>query len=587
MFLVLDHSLLHLGVGSTLKANSGDSAIDNSATKFSNSDPDLDDTTQLLSPFKRQIALNNLLEDSSPELMEDLFKQAHSVSPKHLQYEVKEAIVRRYALIEPEKAFALIASSAKAEIERELLTVSLFEEWSIFGIDEAVAYATQLSQPDSNWALKGIWASHRDLSDHELRSIARKLGEEAALIDLRARAIVGKIVESPRELWFQLVGDYGSNFERLTNDQRQALSYVAHAWVRRDGTEAYGNVMQAFSGNAGRSWILCELLKRFFQEDTTVAIGLANQARNTNREVLLTAIGNWAEDAGWSAFEAAQHLDRDAGGDPSRLQREAIVSWAQNKPHALIEAVPDLPPGLQDWSFETALMEMSHKFPESVPEFLKDVSDIGRRHTIISDFVNWWADIDPLAAYEWVSNDPLTAADRFPGSDTYYALLDPAVRRNPYAAMQIALDFPVDETMGEGLEAEVIGRIASRDVDWAVELLESARDHDTRNSAMSTIGLAMIRAGSSGRAIELVSEESEKDQLLYFASFAWMWATEKPKDLLAKFDSLPSDKVKQSCSWQLLKAHQREPFLAAEDLEIIRPYLHEWELELLEKTLEK
>lgn len=544
---------------------------------------ELETITQMLSRFERQVALNNLLDNASVEMLERFFDQVENLNPLHLREMLQETIVRKHALLDPVGTVGLVASSTVSKSAHQRYMVALFEEWSIFGLNDAVNHAAQLASPQGKWAMEGIWSGRRDLPDEELHSIARRLGEENLLYDLTANSIVGEPVENPRKLWNQLVGDYGSNLEQLSNAQRQALSYVAKALVKAEGAQEYKNVVQAFSEKKERAWLLCELLEGFYLDYPDVSIAVATHAKSHDREVLLSAIDNWAREDGWNAFEAARLVDNESGGDPTRLQRSVIVSWSKSKPHALIHALPRLPIALQDWTRETVLLEMSYTFPESVPEYLKDVTDKGRRDMIITNFVRRWAAIDPLAAYEWASSDPLTA-DRPEGHYTSIAL-DAAVRRNPHSALPMALSLP-EAKDGVGAEAHVIKSIAGRDIDLAVQMLESARNHDTRQVALPSIGLAMVRENASSRAVELIAHESENDQLRYFEAFAWIWAGEKPLDLLSNFESLPTEKVKQHCAKRLLLENQIEPFLKREDVDKIRSYVStDADIELLESSL--
>ena len=87
---------------------------------------------------------------------------------------------------------------------KEPLVQSVFEEWSAYGIQEAMDRANQLKDPSRLWALKGLLIAHNGLSDSEKRNIARRFGAEQIFIDLAAKAIADEQIENPHERWGQI-----------------------------------------------------------------------------------------------------------------------------------------------------------------------------------------------------------------------------------------------------------------------------------------------------------------------------------------------------------------------------------------------
>lgn len=562
-----------------------------SATEVSdltqNSDVDVElkrITLFILSEFERSAALYDLLADASAEKLEELFNQSSNTMPSIRQAGLQESIVRRLSLISPQKALNLIDEIP--EDQQQLLLQAVFEEWSIFGLDEAIDRGRNLDHPKSNQALKGILAARNDLSKEIQYAIARQFGDEGVLIELEAKRLIEGTVEDPKKVWNQLAADYGNSLAELSEPQRNALAHVAGEWFNKDGFKAHQEVMEGIASKEDRAWLVQVLLQRYFEEDATTSVEYARHVRTTDREVLLQAIGIWAAEDGWSAFQAAELVDREIKDDSLRLQRAAIIAWAEVDGHTLLASLPSLPSSLRGWGRETALLSMRYTSPESVPDFLEDIKDDRTRRMIVDNLVRDWARYDPLAALEWTTSGDknLPAAEitqGYTGTIFYEAL-----RKDPLSAWEMALASPTDED-GVGPEAVVIGSTARWDIERAIELLSSARNSATRRTALSSIATHLIEDGKSDRALQMISDEPEQDQQKHFEAIVWNWAVKQPQDLLEKFDSVPYEEVKREGARLILVENYIDgPFMTKKDMEKIKEYVAEKDLELMQHTVD-
>lgn len=540
----------------------------------------LETIAKTLSPFERRTRAYELLVDASANALVDYLQQTQESATDRVHREFLELAVRRLTLIDPLQV--LISIDEFPDQVRESLMQWVFEEWSVFGIQEAIDRAHQLEEPTRLSALKGILTAHIGLSDEEKRDIARSFGEERIFIELAAQAIAESQIENPFERWGQLISEYGSDPEQLSVAQRDAVVHVAQAMLKEEGIDALSRILDSFSDEENPAWLLQKLLEGLYLEDPSVSVELAAHMMRTDREVLMQVFTEWSALDSWSAFEIAQRLDEEAKAKTDRLQRTVIIGWAQNDPHTLLSALPKLPTFLQNWARETALLEMSYTFPESVPAYLEDVGNERQKEMIMSNLVRRWARIDPLSAFEWASTVKDLPTEALGYSDVIFL---EAVRRNPHSALHMALSVPtVERELGP--EAFVISSMTYWDVEKAISMLESARNSYTRQYALSGIGLVMVRKGETEGLIELAAEESEEDQFKYFEYFAWHWVGYAPMDMLSKFDSLPTDKVKKLCAGVLLEENQYEPFMTAEDMDRIRQFVSEEDQDLLQHTVE-
>lgn len=540
----------------------------------------LETIAKTLSPFERRTGAYELLVDASANALVDYLQQTQESIPDLVQREFHELAVRRLTLLDPSQALSSIEKFS-AQL-REPLVQSVFEEWSMFSIQEATDRANQLEEPSRLFAITGILTAHNGLSDEEKRAIARDFGEERIFIELAAKALANEQIENPQKRWSQLTSEYGSDLEQLSVAQRAAVVQVALAMLKEEGVDALSRILGSFSAEENPAWLIQNLLERLYLEDPAVSVELAAHMMGTDREVLMQAFSEWSALDSWSAFEVAQRLDKEATAETDRLQRTVITGWAQSDPHKLLSALPKLPSSLQDWGRETALLEMSYTFPESVPAYLEDVENERQKRMIMDNLVNRWAQIDPLSAFEWASTVKDLPSEALGYSDVIFL---EAVRRNPHSALHIALSVStVEKELGP--EAFVISSMTYWDVERAISMLESARNSYTRLHALSGIGLVMVRKGETERLIELAAEESEEDQFKYFEYFAWHWVGYAPKDMLSKFDSLPTEKVKKLCAGVLLEENQYEPFMTGEDMDRIRQFVSEEDQDLLQHTVE-
>lgn len=543
---------------------------------------ELEAITEILSPFERQGALNDLLESASDSALASLLFRSRNITPSHVRRELQESLVRRLSSDDPAKALGLVVDLP--ENHQKLLIEAVFEEWSFHELDKAMEHAEQLPHPTYTWALQAILSARDDLAAEDRLAIARRFDEEQLLVDLNANSLVDQEIENPKSVWNQLMRDYGNNLNQLSEAQREALVHVAGMWIREGSLEAHRNVMRTLSNKEDRAAIVSALLQRFYDEDPARSLAYTEHVANTDREVLNRAVGNWAETDGWTAFQAAQLFDGESKVQSDRMQRSAIIAWAENDAHTLIAALPKLPASLFEWSRETALLKMRFTYPESVPEFLGGIEDEREVRMIVDNLVRDWARIDPLAAYEWtMSGDKSLQAQS--GGSRVGTIFYEAVRKNPHSALPMALALPLDEN-GVGPEAVVIGSMTTEDVDLAIDMLESARNSATRRQALSSIATNLVRRGNSDRAIQLIFKESEEDQLTHFEEIAWIWAGSHSEDLLSKFDSVPFDEVKRKCARYLLVENSIDPFMTKKDMEKIKEYVAEKDLDLMKHTVD-
>lgn len=522
---------------------------------------------RILSKFERTMALDRLLEDATSSRLLDLLIQTETVQPQHLRDEFRQGIIRKFAIIDPVEALKSIDETD--QVSQTILVSAIFEEWSASSPDQAIKYVGDIEKPRRGYALQGLLKSGVELPESVRRELAHDFDIRQFALDQKAAALLTKSLDNPAKEWHSLLADFASDSDSLSDIQRNAAVHVASEWLGQDGIAVMPSLMESFPLRDDKVWLTKGIIQRLAATDSDSLRSFAAEMERTHHWVLMKAIEDWAASDGENALHAARVMDREDAVNPAKMQRATIDSWASNRPHSLVAALPRIPVELRLWSQQTALMAMGYSTPESVPALLRNVQDDLVREMVVINVVREWAKIDPYAAFEWASTDP-TLKD-VPG-DPPGIVFGVVARQNPYAAIPIAKTFPVDSD-GIGPEAGVINAMARLDVEAAIGMLDSARNKATRRSAYVGIGRALVRQGESGRAIQLVENEPEAVQSSYFNDFAYIWLEYHPLDMLAKIEDLPTIDAKKVCSSLLQRRHEREPFLDAKDLEKIAKYV--------------
>ena len=115
---------------------------------------------QTMGPFQRSWSLHNLLATATSEQLKDCFMEARHINNPEIRLEFEETVVRKLAILDPERAVELISNHAEKRVGN--LIELVFEEWSIVDTDQAVTFAEQLSDELNSMHSRAYYAVERN-----------------------------------------------------------------------------------------------------------------------------------------------------------------------------------------------------------------------------------------------------------------------------------------------------------------------------------------------------------------------------------------------------------------------------------------
>lgn len=520
-----------------------------------------------MAPLERTLAIADLLDNFNENGLQKILGLAEEFDSSVLRDELQDVAIRKLTRFNALQTLKHIESLPD---ERHFsLIKAVFQEWSWEDLDRAVAEAERLGDKLKRAAVEGILTARRDLAAEDRLRLAHELDNEQSFHELAALELAKKHIDDPAGTWEQFIQDYGTNLESLSDSQRAALLHVAKSWVIRDGLRAVEAINSSFPYRESRAWLTQQLLSTLVSADPALARGIVEDLREKDRATLLEVVQFWADEDGLGAFNAAQWMDLGAD-DTMRMQRAAIEGWARSNPHTLMANLEQLPEYLQEFSRDSALLEMRWTSPESVPAFVEDIGSQKTRDWLLSNLMNSWILYDPSAAFRWALEHEKTS-----GLQRGYSrsALGAMARSNLEEALSVALEQPLPES-GIGAEIMVFGAVGTN---AALDMIDLARNPETRLSVLTSLGRRSMRLRDYDGVFSVVEDEPIEVQFDYFKSLAGEMADWSPQTLIDRFDSLPNDDFRRYCSEILLRYNSIKsiPFLSDEQVEKFESFVQE------------
>lgn len=521
-----------------------------------------------MGPLERKLAIADFVDNFNENGLRKILDLAEDFESSVLRDELQDVAIRKSVSFHPRRTLTRITTLPDGR--HFSLVKAVFQEWSWVDLEGAVAEADRLGDKLKRAAVEGILTARTDLVAEDRLSLAKELDNEQSFYELAAFALIEKRIDDPASTWDQLTQEYGVNPKSLSESQRIALLHVAKSWVLNEGMSAVKAINSSLPLRENRAWLTQQLLATLISEEPALARDIVEDMREEDRATLLEVVQIWSSEDGLAAFNAAQWMDMESD-DTRRMQRAAIEGWANSNPHTLMANLKQLPEYLQEFSRNTALLEMRWTSPESVPAFVEDIGNKRDREWLLDNLVNSWIHYDPSAAFRWALEFEKTSGRRGYSRSALGAM----ARNNLEAALSIALEQPLGEN-GIGAEASVLGSLGTN---AALEMLSYARNPATRLSVLITHGQKLRYLKNYDGIFGLVEDEPIELQFEYFKTLSLEIASFNPKFLVDKFDSLPNDDFKRYCSELLLSSNSIKdpPFLSDEQVEKFESFVNEEE----------
>ena len=511
--------------------------------------------------FDQQTAIFDSLSSASAQELKDLWMQSQEVERQSHRKKLQHGILRKLATINPHDALHLIDDVSI--FESDLMVKSLFSEWSISQLDEAIETAKSLSRDQRQVALEAILNTRDDLTDARRHEIAIQLEHEEVFLKLASDSKASQNIANPQESWETLLNDEVEDYL-----QTESLVRVAEAWFEQIGFEALSKI---YSTNTDDYQLKQQLLRTVAEMDLPLALDYTRELTNEREKSDLSRIivRAWARSDAQAALSAVSTFE--PASLASNLEGQISEIWASTKPNEVIENIEVISEELRLRTLESAFARISSQDPLDALARLSLVEKfVGTTDSIVHSIVREWSDKEPRAATNWV-------LEHYTQEDPQHRVLllsalPRLAREEPINAFELA----IEHTTGEGLirlDTEVVGEILdSGNLELVKELIPRVPEA-SKSRIYSTISWEMIRQGQTEDALALGKDLDGEPQSGYYFGMMANWATSDPKGLYESLDDLSTSDLKSLAATFLISRNKRSPELTDEQIEHAKTFV--------------
>ena len=370
---------------------------------------------------------------------------------------------------------------------------------------------------------------------------------------------------NPKALWDSILGD-------PQNHEVHQLSRIAETRWETEGLQILDEIYAAPLNRIDGDAVANTILSRAIDEDYATALRQALELEHANRFwVILRIAESWGHDDPLAALAAIAKAGISSSFDRGRFEKAVIESWAQRDPEALMGKLDLLPSGHRLLGEQSALEAIAQSSPRIAAEHLHTISNPVRTLALAKVVARSWVASNPDEALDWVNSVPLASLGI--KREVQTVVLDELAKQDPSYALTLALDEPVDRRLG-GLEFHVIKRVATTDVDLALQMLPEVRVHGSGYlDAYASVGQTLIQHRDYVRALELASQIDKWNQTSYYQRITHQWAKEDPVSLLEQMESFPSPEIRSLAGANLLRVNRVSLALNRDQMNLAWGYL--------------
>ena len=547
--------------------NTAQQRVQQSSTESSLSSPqeitinvgEFQDIFKLQSTAEQYTSLYIRLSRANETELKEWWIHAQNIERESYREIAQKAIIGNLSAINPQEALRCLNDVSIFQLDGLLRT--LFSEWSVFRLEEAVETATTLPCPRRTVALQTILETRDDLSEEQRRMIARQLKGEDTYLMLVSEAKASQSLANPQDSWNTLLNDDVANYL-----QTETFLKVLETWRDQIGFAVLSKIYEMPS--FGIKYDLVKEVARVNPEgalDYTRGIQDQKEKESLAREIVLV----WARTDPEASLAAA--LNFEPASVASTLESVVALTWANTKPIEFIENIESISERPRLLSLETAFLSIARQNPKKALAMLSSVeSYVGNTSTILSHIVGQWAKQQPDTAADWVLNN-FTRED--PQRQTLLMrVLQRLASQDPEKAFELALEQPAPSE-GYELEFHVMTEIILYgDIEVAKKFLPRVRTN-AKQSIYSSVATELVNVGQANEALELGYDLAESIQQTYFWHVMILWASKDPTDLFESLESLPSGDLASLAARQLISENLFDPVLTDDQIEQARSLL--------------
>ena len=522
------------------------------------------------SNFRLSLNLHKELENTNEEQLQSFLEESKSMEQISRRQFVQQTIFRRYASLDPRSAVKQV--SRMPGIQQADLLATVFGEWALSQLDDAVAGAKQLDGIRKVAALRGILESRDDLSDAVRIGIGRQLGNELVAQNILTQSNISDAIKDPKTAWDTLIGD-----DVLDTAQTGRFIQVAEAWIVKDGMSVLAKINDTLTDKTSKTSVLTTVIHKLVQADAQAVFDFVQTMENdTQNNVMMNVVNAWARLDPEATLAAVQSVESKSLRE--LLENQIAASWGSTSPREVLENLDLLPENAQDSAKSSAIASLAQTAPEEAANLMAGMDGSEQRLMTAFQVLSEWASSDPLAALEWTLNNPEVEDLQ---TTLLPSILYQVANKDPQVAFDIARQQPLGEN-GVGLEGQVLSNIALMDIDKALALLAQVREGPTLKYAVSSVGRALLRIDDVDEAWGLAQKLPDSQRQDYYQTIVDSWAASDGTELYESIDSLPSDQIKSYAALMLISFNKWSRYLDKDEVNDVRTYLNAQDTEKVE-----
>lgn len=498
---------------------------------------------KLSSSAEQYKALYNTLSHNTEQELKEWWIQSQKIERTSQREIAQHVLLQNLTKINPQEAFHLLDDVST--LQWAALSTSIFSEWAVLNLDDAIEAVANLGGTQRNIALEAILRARDDLSEDKRRAIAVQLERAGTYDKLNSekKALQNTII--PSESWDILLNDGVDDSLQI-----RALALVAETWQGQIGFEVLSKI---YHSGIEDYEIKGLLIAAIAQVDPAQALEFARGLSEENEQSYMshTIVEEWASTdplavlAAVSSFKPfSLYFD---------LEEEIALIWAKNKPIELIQSIELMSEGSRVWPLEVAFAYLAREHPLGAIDSLSSVENyVGNTSTVLHRIVEQWGMIQPEAATNWLLND-FDQEDPVLLHSLLQETLPSLALQDPTKAFEIALEQPTPaHGLATALDLWVIWKLTTKGhIEQAISLLPQARE-SSQAGAYNNVGTALVRNGQTLEALELGSDLGPQQQQFYYRHVIQEWAKTDPIDLYESLEDLPSSDAQSIAASELL-----------------------------------
>lgn len=554
-----------------------------SVSETENDSQGLPEVFAIKSRFEQFTTLFKLLASADKQEVENLLNASKAIAQDGFLHDAQSLILQRLTMLDP--ITALKEANEFSGTERSKLIRSIFQEWSLVNLEEAVSVAIGLDVQGKTAAVEGIVGTRDDLNQDALLDIAQELDSSDIAIELFTAVSARQEITDPDTAWGSFLTDYGSNLDNLSTAQLQLFESIGDSLLKKYGTHTIRKVEQTLDGHESRTMILGEFLDLLALDDPGLAFELAIKLDHEDDQMIVgTRVLRWTDTDPIAVLDAIvavedyPHKEFLVMGFNLSLTTDRYASQVLERIRTFSQKTdPEL--------IGNMVYALTQSSPENAATYLDLIENDVRKLELSSNIAESWARRDIRGALDWVQHAEETAEHRYTLQEI---VLGEYAYQDSSQALQTALDLPLNES-SIGVEATVIETVAKFDLPTALSMLPKTRNSETKTQVGIVLGSALIEHGQPMVAFDLVNELPESAKPNYIEVVTKTWAAVDPSGMYADLEELPSTEYKAKAATSLLLRGQwgnNVSFTQEEQIRL-RSFLSDDALSDLEESLER